>query len=91
MDEFKQRNAREISVWKKTSTESTDNLIKDEKVAKADSIRMTVEKSLILACFKELVSALQALVNANVKRKVTIKEAMQKDRALLASGRSINK
>lgn len=51
---------------------------------------MSVEKNLISARFEEHVRALQALVNANVERKVTLTEIMATVRELFKSDRSIN-
>lgn len=61
------------------------------KVAKADSVQMSVEKNLILAGLEEHGCSLQALVNANVKRKVTLMDAMTTLRKLLESDCTISK
>lgn len=65
-DEDKQRHTDEISVWKETSAENADSVINNGKVAKADSIKMSVNRNLILDRFEEHVRALQALIDANV-------------------------
>lgn len=52
---------------------------------------MSVKKDLILACFEEHVRALQALVNSNLERRVTSKDALKKVEGLLDSDGSIIK
>lgn len=86
LDEAKQRQAGDVSVWKKTSVENADFQNNNVKVARADSVRMSVDMNLISACFEEHVRALQALVNLNVERKVTFTGGMAKIRDLLQSG-----
>lgn len=81
----------EISIWKETSAENADSLITDVNVAKANGVKMSVKRILVLARFQEHVRALQALVNANVDREVAIAHAMAKVGELLKIGRSIKK
>lgn len=61
--------AEEIGVWNDTSAEHANSLFIDVRVAKADSVKKSVERYLILACFEEQVRTLQALVNVNVEPK----------------------
>lgn len=65
-------------------------MISGVKFAKADSVKMFVEMVLILARVKEHVCALQTLVNANVKRKLTLTDPVAKIKRLLQSGRLID-
>lgn len=86
MDEVKQLNAEEVSVWKRTTWENASSLINGAKVAKAESEEMSVELNFILVCFEGLLQALQILCNANVERKVRFTDGMAKIRNRLESG-----
>lgn len=90
MEEVKQRHAEEVSVWKETCQENAASRINDVKVAKADTVKMSLERNLIQARFEEHVWALQMLVNANVESIVKLTAALAKIRKLLKSGRSID-
>lgn len=57
------------------------SLINDVKIAKADSVEMSVERNLILARFEEHVRSLQTQVKANVDRKATFTDTMAKLRS----------
>lgn len=52
---------------------------------------MSVERNFVSARFEKHFRALQALVNANVERMVTLADAMSKVEKLLESGLSINR
>lgn len=68
-----------------------DGLISDVNVVKAENLKMSVGRNLILAHFLPNICALQTLVNANVERKVTSTVVMKKIRQLFESGRSIDR
>lgn len=89
LDEVKKRHATDIGAWKETITVNVDDLVINVEVANEDSDEMSVVKNLFLACFMKHVHALQALVEANEERYVTLMEAMAKVRDLFGSGRSI--
>lgn len=78
LEEVKTRHAKMVGVWRETRVEIADSLITDIEVTKAYSVKMSLEKNLILAQFAELVRALQVLVSANMERKVTSTESMQR-------------
>lgn len=42
IDEVEQRHAGEVSIWKETSQENGNSLIKDMRVAKADIVKIPV-------------------------------------------------
>lgn len=48
LEEVKTRHAKEAGVWKETSAENAKNLINDVRIAKVDSIKMSVKRNLIL-------------------------------------------
>lgn len=50
---------------------NASSLISNVKGVNVECVKMSVDRNLILARFEERVSALQALVNATVKRKIT--------------------
>lgn len=75
-EKVKQRHAAEVSVWKETSRGNADSIINNVKVAKADIVKMSVERNLIRALFGEHFRALQTLVIANPERKVTLTDSM---------------
>lgn len=89
LGEVTECHAEKVSVWKETSAENVNSLNYSVKIAKVDSIKMFVERNMILARSDKHVRALQTLVNPNVKRKVTLKGAMARNTELLESGRSI--
>lgn len=91
LDEVKHRLAELVSFRKRTSADSADSHVNDEKVAKVDIKKMSVERNLILPCFGDHVRALQALVNVSIERSGTITDAVAKIRLLVNSGRSINR
>lgn len=68
-----------------------DGVFNDVKVAKANSIKMPVERNLALTRFKKHMQTIHTLVTAHVKRKVMIVEAMAKIRELLERGRLVNR
>lgn len=68
-----------------------DSSINDLKLAKADSVRISVEPNLILGRLEKNAQALRFLVNANVERKLTSTDSMAKIRKLLESGLSIHR
>lgn len=74
-------------VYKKTSQDNTDSLIDDLKVAKADSVKMSIERNLILAHFWEHICTLQTPANANVEWKMTLTDVMTKIPELFESVR----
>lgn len=78
MDEVKQRHAEKVSVWKDTSRKNADGLIDTVKVAKGDSVKMSVEQNLTFARFEKHICAQQTWVNANVEQKMTLADAMAK-------------
>lgn len=86
----KQLRAEKISIFKVTYIENADSLINHIKVARAESVKMSVERNMISARFEEHVCALHTLGNANVQRKVSLTEAIAKVRNLLESVRSID-
>lgn len=49
LEKMKQHHAEEVNVWGETSAEIAESLINNGKVAKGDSIKMSVKKSLIIA------------------------------------------
>lgn len=59
------------------------------KAAKKDIGKGSVKRILILSRFKDHVRAVQFLVNANLKRKVTFRVAMATVRELLECGRTV--
>lgn len=71
--------------------ENADSLINDVKAAKADSVRMSLEKNLIFARFGKHAHAPWNVVNTNVERKVSLMEDTAKVRKLFESGRSMYK
>lgn len=73
------------------SAENEDSRTDGVKFARADSVKMSPERILILAHFGDNVCAKQAFVNVNVERKAALMEAMKTVRLLLKSGRPINK
>lgn len=91
LEEVKKRHAEKVKVCKETYAENADSLINDVRGAKADSVKMSIERNLNLARFEGHVRAVQALLNANFDRKVTLKDAMTTVRELLQSGYNINK
>lgn len=66
------------------------SVIDGVKVTKLDSVETSVTLNLISARFEENVRGLQAPVDANVKRKLTITNPMTKVRELRESDRSVN-
>lgn len=90
LGDVKQCYAEEVSFWKETSFKNVNSLIRDVKVTKADSDKMSVEKILTSARFEEHIRSLQKLVNANAEWKVSLTDAMAKTRELLKSPRSID-
>lgn len=90
-DEVKQRHAKEVSNWNDKPAGNADSLISDVKLAKVDSVKMSVERNLISNCFEKHVRALQDLVNAKVEWKVTLTDAMTRVRERLEIVRSISK
>lgn len=91
MENIKQLHAKEISVLKKTSVKNLDSPISDEIVAKADSVKMSLERNQILTRFEEYIRDLQALVDDIADRKVTMTDAMERVGELFQSGPSVNK
>lgn len=85
----KQSHVEEISLWKETAAKNEDSLINEVEVAKAGSVKMSVEMNLILACFTGHVRILQTLSNANSERKFMLTDATTKIREPLESGRSV--
>lgn len=73
-----------------SSAEITDSLINNVQVAKAEGVKMSVERTFILI-FDEYVLDSHALVNANVEPKVTLKIKMALVREVIQSDRSINR
>lgn len=61
------------------------------KVLKADQVNIIVEKILFSTNFEGHFCAVQALLGANVKLKVILKDAVKTVKELLQSGRSIDK
>lgn len=53
MDEVERRHAEEGSVWEKTSRENLYSLINNEKAAKADIVRISIEGNFIQVHFGE--------------------------------------
>lgn len=90
MDDFKQRRAEKISVWKETFQENVDDSIIDVKVSKADSVKLSVEENLIVVRLKEHLRVLETLLNGNMERKATLADAMAKLWSFLESGRYID-
>lgn len=90
MEKGRQRHAEEVSVWKEPSRENAHCLANTMKDAKADIVKIYVERNLNLARFEKHVRAVQTLVDANVERKVTFTDAMAKIRELLESDFLIN-
>lgn len=88
-EDVKQHHAKNFSSWKETFAENADSLINNTKVAKADTVKMAIEKNLISARFEQHVWAPHARENANVKRNLTIANALAKIRELLESVHSI--
>lgn len=62
-------------------------MINDVKVAKVDSVMISVDQNLNLARFEKHICAVQTQFNANVELKVTLKDAMEKILELFESGR----
>lgn len=91
LEKIKQRHAKEDGAWKETSAGKTNSLINDVTVAKAEGIKISVERNEIPSRFAEHVSALHALVKANVEHKVPLNDAMKTLKELLESCRSIKK
>lgn len=91
MDGIKRRHAEHFPVWKETSRDNLDSLINDVKVAKAGSVKMSVEPILIIARFKEHVRAVQTPFNANVEQNVKFTGSMAKTRKIPESGRLIDR
>lgn len=91
LHDVRKRHAEEIGAWKENSAENADSLNSDLKVANADSAKKSGKRNLILSRFEEHVRALHALVNDNLKRKVTLIDVMARVGELHRSGRSINK
>lgn len=58
LDEAKRRHIEDVTVWRKTSAENVNSPVKDEKVAKAESVKVFVEWNLTLARFEKHVIAL---------------------------------
>lgn len=73
---MKSCHAEEVTVWKDTSRDNTDGLIKDMKVAKAKAAKMSVDQNLILVRYEEHVRGLQDMVNLNEEHKLTFIDAM---------------
>lgn len=46
-------SGEEISVWTESAAKNSDSLINNVKVAKADTVKMSVERYLVLARFEE--------------------------------------
>lgn len=80
-----------FAIWNDTSVETVDSLIYNVKVAKADRVKTSVERSFIFARLNEHFRALQGLVNANVEQKLTLRDAMTTEREPHGSARSIRK
>lgn len=91
MDEAKQRHTKKVSAWEENFREIADSLINDEKVTKADNVKMSVERISILPCFQEQIRAFQFLFNASVERKVVLTEIMVRIWDQLDSGRWIGR
>lgn len=70
---------------------NANSLINYVRVAKAEGFKMSVERNLFLTRFEEHITALQALINANVKWKVTLKCAIKTIMKLEKSGRSFGR
>lgn len=68
-----------------------DSLNNKVKAAKADIVILIIESKMKLSRFEEHVCSLQALVNGNVERMMSLTEAMTRARKLLENDRSINK
>lgn len=75
MDDVKKRPSEEVSVWWETSRENTDGLITDMKSAIAHTVRMSMERDLALVRCKEHFCAPETLVDANVKRIVSLTDS----------------
>lgn len=58
MNEVKEGHAEEVSFWKETSAEKVNSLINDVNVENADSVKMSVERNLVLVRFGDHVCAL---------------------------------
>lgn len=77
-DGAKQRHSGEVRVWKEAFRETSETLINDVKVAKADSGMMFVERNLILVRFEKNVDALRTLVNTNVDRMIGLTDVLSR-------------
>lgn len=62
LDEVRQRHAEEVRVCNETSAENVESLINDVEVVKSVSVRVSLERNLVVDCFEEHVCALLALV-----------------------------
>lgn len=71
-------------------TENVYSLINDVRIAKVDTLEISSKNYLTMAHFEKHVCALQAPVNTNVKRIVTLMDAVAKLRELLKGGFLIN-
>lgn len=60
LNELKQPHAKKVTVWLENSRDSADSLNNDVRVAKAEAIKMSVDRNLILARYKRHLQALRA-------------------------------
>lgn len=91
LHQLKQPHAKDINVRKETSGGNAGSPINNLKVANADIVTISVEKTLIFARLEELFRTMQALNNANVEPSLSLMGAMKKVKMLFKCGRSINK
>lgn len=58
LEEVKYRLAKEVGVWKETSVKDSNSLINDVRLAKADRVKISVNRNWILSRWEEHVRAL---------------------------------
>lgn len=90
-EEVEKSYAEEMGALKEISARNTDGLINNVKVAKTESIKSSVERNFTLTRFEKHICVLQALIYANIDRKVTLKKAMETVRELLECRRCIDR
>lgn len=91
MEEAKQRFMEALDDLKEFTCENTDSLLKDAHVKKADAVKISPQKIVILAHLGKHVQTLHIMVPIHDERKVTLSDVVTEIRQVVANGRDITK